>query len=137
MKHKNTGFTLIEIMVVVVILGIIAAIAIPSYNNYIERSRIATARAKLQENAVILGKLFMRKNSYGDAVAALASSPNSDDYFDYSVDIYSNSQEYMLVAKSNSDIKKNIFFTKLGETFICPKNITASADANPTNCESK
>ena len=44
-RHNNRGFTLIEVMVVVVILAILAAIALPSYANYVARSKIRTAQA--------------------------------------------------------------------------------------------
>jgi len=56
---KRTGFTLLEMMIVVVILGILSAVALPMYSNYVKKSRTAEAK-------VALGDLRVAQRAYYD-----------------------------------------------------------------------
>lgn len=68
MGIKNNGFTLIELMVVVVIIGILAAIAIPSYQEYIRKSQRADGKSFLLDLASRQERLYTQYSSYTSIV---------------------------------------------------------------------
>lgn len=73
MQH---GFTLIELMIVVVVIGILAAIALPSYQEYVRQTRRAEVTTVLLENAQVLERHYTRHGSY-DASAPVGLATQS------------------------------------------------------------
>jgi type IV pilus assembly protein PilE len=67
MRSRNTGITLIELITVVAIVGILAAIAYPTYRKQVLRSGRAEAKAALMQWAQSLEKCYTRFGSYNDA----------------------------------------------------------------------
>lgn len=65
MKRKSiSGFTLIEVMIVVAIVGILAAVALPSYRQYVIRAARVQAQGELLQLAAMQEKIFLNSNSY-------------------------------------------------------------------------
>ena len=82
--NKNSGFNIIELVVVVVIIGILSALAIPQYNKTVERSRQTEALTNL---AAIRGaqlRHYLEYSNYSDSFDDLDIDNNTNGtFFDY------------------------------------------------------
>ncbi|GGI87881.1 type IV pilin protein [Halopseudomonas pertucinogena] len=70
MNGTQRGFTLIEIMLVVVVLGILATIALPSYQEHVRQARRAEVSTVMLESAQLLERHYTRHGTYDAEPAA-------------------------------------------------------------------
>lgn len=84
MKSQN-GFTLIELMVVVVIIGILASVAVPAYSDYVTRGKIAEATSNLATKRVMLEQFYQDNRTYVGATAC--NNDTSNKYFNFSCSV--------------------------------------------------
>jgi len=85
---RSEGFTLIELMIVVAIVGILAGIAIPAYTDYLKRGKVQEATANLSDMRVKLEQFYQDNRTYVGACAANSASavpiPPAVKYFTFS-----------------------------------------------------
>jgi type IV pilus assembly protein PilE len=66
-QNSHNGFTLVELLVVVVIIGILSAIVIPNYTDYVRRSTVQEAFATLSEQKIAMERFYQSNRNYGDS----------------------------------------------------------------------
>lgn len=118
--HKNNGFTLIELMIAVAIVGILAAIAVPNYTQYVARSKLSEAPSNLMQMAALQEQFYrdFRRYAvgYSDAGAAATETSGtsnqdgkiawaataSNKYFAYTFNTATDGQSFYISAVGNS-----------------------------------
>jgi len=84
MKHAK-GFTLIEIMIVVALIGVLAAIAVPAYNDYIVRGKLVDATAQLSDARIKLEQFFQDTRAYDGSKGGTVPIPAPTKYFTFAL----------------------------------------------------
>ena len=92
---RQSGFTLIELSIVVVIVAILAAVAIPSYQKYVRDSRRQEAQQGLLTLSLLMERSFARAGSYPNALPS-ADLPTA--YYTFSLDASSSVSTFKIQA---------------------------------------
>lgn len=98
-KILQKGFTLIELLIALVILGILVAIAYPSYSQYILRTHRADALSTLAQDQVLLERCYSQTFSYSGACASLPNFPQTSNQGYYTINLSNlSTSSYTLTA---------------------------------------
>lgn len=105
--RKLHGFTLIELMIVVAVVGLLAAVAYPSYVEQINKSNRATATDSVLTCAAILERRFTLNSTYGPAAGNnLCANVTNDDYtltvVANTISLNGNSNGFVVTATASS-----------------------------------
>ncbi|TBR39753.1 MULTISPECIES: type IV pilin protein [Dyella] len=96
---RQQGFSLIELMVVVMIIAILVAVALPSYRKYVVRTHRTDAQRALLDLATRQEQYFYSHNAYATAIADLgASSTVQGGLYQITTPIAASSTDYTIVA---------------------------------------
>ncbi len=81
--NRSKGFTLIELMIVVAIIGLLARIAFPSYQDYVRRGKIGEATSELAAFRARQEQFFQDNRTYVSGGTCGAALPTGTKYFTY------------------------------------------------------
>ena len=148
-KNASQGFSLIEMMVVVAILAIIAGVAIPSYLNHVENTRITQARAVIaqvqqdvQRVKLVQGSLGADSNAVvtsvqgvlnGAKAQGLITENNLNRFYGFSVVAGASTGQYFFNVTPINTSKKGLYMDQSGNAFKCPD---AGSVSSHTGCDS-
>lgn len=112
MKNKISGFTLIELMIVIAILGIVSAIAIPAYTGYLATARMVEAKNNIAALKLAEEEFFLENNEYfsdtsGDNATLkswsgdLWTATGGDNGINFTYTVSASGTKYTITASGN------------------------------------
>jgi type IV pilus assembly protein PilE len=140
MRTKQRGVTLIELLVVMTVIGILSAIAIPSYRQYVIRTNRSTAKIALTQTAQALERCYNNSTPYAydsavceDAVTLPFTTP--DGWYEISGEV--DAQTYTLTATPQDGQSADTKCANFSLTSANQRSVSGSYSSTPNECWGK
>jgi type IV pilus assembly protein PilE len=129
------GFTLIELMIAVAIVGILATIAYPAYSEYVVRSRIVDALGQLGALRVKQEQIYADNRNYGSSAAGCNGLvlPTSS-YFTFTCTWVTDDQTFLLTAAGKSGTSLSGYTFTVNQQNLQQTTAFVGAPSVPLNC---
>jgi type IV pilus assembly protein PilE len=114
--RKSSGFTLIELLITVAIIGILAAIAVPSYQQYVVQSRRSEAQSTLMNLQLAMDKWRASHNAYSTVVTTVCSSCTNTSYYDFAIEPVGEEGYSLSATAKGTQLSKDGACSPLGLT---------------------
>ncbi len=141
MKHSEKGFTLIELMIVVAIIGILSAIAVPMYLDYAVRSQIAEGIDLASGAKTAVAEYFQENGTFpaDNAEAALADPTDIEGKYVTSVTVAGNVVTMLYGNDANAKISGETLTMTASDdigsvSWVCASGGVIEAKHLPTAC---
>lgn len=130
--RMQKGFTLVELMIVVVIIGILASVALPAYQDYVIRGKLAEGTSNLANARVKMEQYFQDNLTYDTGAGCPASIAASSDNFNYACSNLS-ANSYTVTATGQSDLSDFVYTINESNTKQTT-SLKAGWGTTPANC---
>ncbi|WP_027696324.1 pilin [Vibrio litoralis] len=131
-KKLQKGFTLIELMIVVAIIGVLSAIAIPAYQDYVKKGELASGLATMKALITPAELMYQSEGSLSSAVSTLGIAQDSNSLGEITID--DTNDEITFEFKNGSATGDTLVYTRDTTGWACVYKPLKTNDVELDGC---